>query len=142
MQRYSSAPPSVKTATALFVAEVLTFFVGGFVGASQGHKSASTAGTGAIVAVSGAMLLAAFLSLALGIVFSRYPRRRHREAILFQALILFVCLMSAATDHPAVGTTLIAGLSVAIITLLLRPSARAFVAKREQVFSVGEDAPI
>jgi hypothetical protein len=82
----------------------------------------------------GVLLFASLFALPAAIVLSRYPLRRYREAIVFQALLLLV-FVDALASHPSLVGAVLCIAALAALYLLLRPATREYVAGREGRFT-------
>jgi hypothetical protein len=120
-----SAPAPLRIAVCLFVAELVGFAVI-WVVIDFKPATAPQVALAVILAAVPVALLAAFATLAFGLVFGRHRLRRYREALLFQSALLVICVLSLGT-HPTPYTATLGALATAIIALLLHPSARRFV---------------
>lgn len=83
----------------------------------------------ALVAV-GSLFLASLSALPIGAALSRYPRRRYRQAVVFQAALVVICVASFA-GHPSAVAALLGLWPLTVIALLVSPGTREFVLKRE-----------
>ena len=82
----------------------------------------------------GVLLLASLFALPAAIVASRYPRRRHQEAIVFQALLLLV-FVDGFASHPSFAGAALFVAALSAVCLLLLPTTRKYVANREARFA-------
>ena len=77
----------------------------------------------------GVLLFASLFALPAAIVLSRYPLRRFREAIAFQAVLLVV-FVDAFASHPSPVGAILCVAALAAVYLLLRLATRKYVAGR------------
>ena len=96
---------------------------------SSSTLSRSPVPQAALLAVSG-LFLASLSALPIGAVLSRYPRRRYRQAVIFQAALVLICIASFA-GHPSVVAALLGVWPLTVIALLVSPGTREFVLERE-----------
>jgi hypothetical protein len=132
VQAFKAAPQALRAAAILSCLEAVVWLVGGVLLARGSWPGSSTPTL--IVGIAIAMLLFACLfTLPAATVFSRYPQRRYREALVFQTLLLFVFVDALASHASPLGAVLCAS-ALASVYLLLKPSTRNFVASREGRF--------
>lgn len=132
---FKLAPPTIRAAAGLSAAELVMFLAGVIAGALHSAPGSGTAGPPRFPSLLlGTLLFAPLFWLPFGVVLSRYPRRRYREALLFQGILLVAFVLSAVTDHASLSAGL-AGVSLVLVWLLRRPSVSAFVAQRERAFA-------
>ena len=85
----------------------------------------------------GVILLGMLFILPLGMTVSRYPRRRHREAMLFQGVMLFV-FVDAFSSRPSIAGAIWIVAGLAAILLLLAPASRRYATERERRFAAAD----
>jgi hypothetical protein len=133
IRAFNAAPSSIRAAAGLSALEAMVWAVVGVISARgdlPGHNTA-------VLVVSlalGVLLFASLFALPAAIVSSRYPLRRYREAIVFQAVLLLV-FVDAFTGHPSPVGAVLCVAALAALYLLLRPAARKYVAGREARFT-------
>ncbi len=82
----------------------------------------------------GVAILAPLSALPVAVALSRYPRRRYREALIFQAALLLI-FADGFVGHPSLVDALFVLWPIAVIALLASPSAQQFIADREARFT-------
>ncbi len=126
-ERQAAAVVSASQAAFFLIVALISLFRQGFPSssASSGFRLPSLA--------VGALLFGLLFALPTTATLSRYPRRRHREALLFQSAL--VALFGAgAIFGRSISSAVYAGSAVIVIVLLNAASARRFVVQREQKF--------
>ncbi len=81
----------------------------------------------------GVILLGMLFILPLGMTRSRYPRRRYKEALLFQGVMLFAFVDAFLSEPSIVGAAWVITGVVAILSLLA-PASRRYATERELRF--------
>jgi hypothetical protein len=138
---YRSAPPIVKAASAVSVLQLFGLLASTGLGlARDGFPALRTPAPleWAGLALAGISLGMLFI-LPLGITASRYPRRRYKEALLFQGVLLFVFVDSFFSRPSIAGSVWIIAVSAAIL-LLLAPASRQYASERERRFAAADAA--
>jgi hypothetical protein len=136
LRAYNAAPPTVRAASAVSAVQLLGLLAVAGLAATRGGFSLPR--TPAPIAwasvVLGVILLGMLFILPLGMTVSRYPRRRHREALLFEGVMLFVFVDASSSRPSIVGAAwIVAGL--AAMLLLLAPASRRYATERERRFA-------
>lgn len=136
LRAFKSAPASVRASVVLSTGQLLGFLVFGLLFGRQTPSILSTTSAPFLFVglALGTLLFGLLFALPVGILLSRYPRRRHREAVVFQAVILFVFVDALVSRFSLTGAV-ITGATVAVIVLLVTPSTREFVSQRERRFA-------
>jgi predicted permease len=132
VQAFKAAPQALRAAAILSCLEAIVWLGGGVLLAHGSLPGSTTPRLIAGIAI-GVLLPVCLFTLPAAAAFSRYPRRRYREALVFQTLLLFVFVDALASDASPLGAVLCAS-ALASVYLLLKPSTRNFVASREGRF--------
>jgi hypothetical protein len=132
VQAFKAAPQALRAAAILSGLEVVLWLGGGLLLAHGSWPRSSTPTLIAGIAIA-IPLFACLFALPATTVVSRYPQRRYREALVFQALLLFVFVDALASRASPLGVVMCAS-ALASVYLMLKPSTRNFVAGREERF--------
>ena len=129
----AASPRSLKGATFLAVLQAIGWAVLALTASGSAALSHSHVPRAALLGI-GALFLAGLSVLPMAVALSRYPRRRYREAAIFQLALLLICVTSFI-GHPSLASVLFALWPVAIIALLRSPSTQHFIVDCEARFT-------
>lgn len=135
LEAYRAAPRELKGAALASSIQAVYFLVFTLIGLfRQGLSSSGAPSALALPGLAvGALLLGVLFALPVTAVLSRYPRRRHREAVVFQSAL--VALFGAGAIFGLfVFAAAYACTSILVIFLLNAASTRIFISRREQQF--------
>jgi hypothetical protein len=136
---FRSAPPSVRRAGLVAVFQAIYAVLASVAGALHATSPEPAQLPPALLLPIGLLLLLPLFLLPVTVVRSRYPLRRYREALFFQALLCIASVASLVTD-PGLGGAIVFASVVAVVAFLRAPSARAYIAQSEGRFKVTETA--
>ena len=128
----ASSPAALKGAISLGMLQALGWVVLVLTAQSSSTLSSSHVPKAALLAI-GVVFLGGLSVLPIGAALSRYPRRRYREAVLYQTALVLVCV-AAFAGHLSVASAVLTLWPLSVITLLVSPGTRQFVLEREGRF--------
>ncbi len=135
LEAYRAAPRELKGAAVVSLVQALYFLVFSLIGLfRQGLPTSSGPSALTLPGLAiGALLLETLFALPVTATMSRYPRRRHREAMVFQTA-LAALFGAGAIFGLSVLAAAYASTAIIVILLLSAASTRSFISRREQQF--------
>jgi hypothetical protein len=130
-------PLTTKLAAGVFLGELLGMLAGGLGQSFGGHESSvNGSSTSAIIGISTALLVGCLLWLPASLVRTKYPRRRYKEAMLFQGIVVLVCVLSLVGHATVLSASYLCAAALVAGTLLTR-SSRAYVDAMDESQQIG-----